>query len=54
VVAEMCRRGYAHRMVISHDAACFIDWFPGGVDTFAPRWRFTHLFSMTSSRHWTP
>jgi phosphotriesterase-related protein len=27
-IAEMCRRGYAGSMVLSHDAACFIDWYP--------------------------
>ncbi len=26
IVVEMCRRGYADRMVLSHDAACYIDW----------------------------
>lgn len=44
VVAEMCKRGYSQRMVISHDAACFIDWFPGGAESFAPRWQFAHIF----------
>jgi phosphotriesterase-related protein len=28
VIAELCRRGYADRLVLSHDAACYIDWFP--------------------------
>jgi phosphotriesterase-related protein len=28
VIAELCRRGYADRIVLSHDAACYIDWFP--------------------------
>jgi len=28
VIAELCRRGYAGRMVLSHDASCFIDWYP--------------------------
>jgi phosphotriesterase-related protein len=28
VIAEMCRRGYADRIVLSHDASCFIDWYP--------------------------
>jgi phosphotriesterase-related protein len=26
-VAALCHRGYAGRMVLSHDAACYIDWF---------------------------
>ena len=28
VIAELCRRGYADRIVLSHDASCFIDWYP--------------------------
>ncbi len=36
-VAAMCERGYADRMVLSHDAACHIDWFPAEVvPRFAP------------------
>jgi phosphotriesterase-related protein len=27
-VAELCRLGFADRMVLSHDASCQIDWFP--------------------------
>jgi len=44
-VAAMCERGYADRMVLSHDAACHIDWFPAQVvPRFAPSWHFGHLF----------
>ena len=44
-VAAMCERGYADRMVLSHDAACHIDWFPAeAVPRFAPAWHFEHLF----------
>jgi len=44
-VAAMCERGYADRMVLSHDAACHMDWFPPGViPRFAPAWNFEHLF----------
>lgn len=44
-VAAMCERGYAERMVLSHDAACYIDWFPPAVvPQFAPSWHFLHLF----------
>src|SRR5580658_3965354 len=28
IIADLCRRGYADRMVLSHDAACYIDWYP--------------------------
>jgi phosphotriesterase-related protein len=27
-VATLCERGHADKMVLSHDAACFIDWVP--------------------------
>ncbi len=44
-VASMCDRGYAGSMVLSHDAACYIDWFPPDtVPRFAPAWQYRHLF----------
>jgi phosphotriesterase-related protein len=44
-VAALCERGYAESMVLSHDAACYIDWFPPEViPLFAPSWNFVHLF----------
>jgi phosphotriesterase-related protein len=44
-VATMCARGYAGSMVLSHDASCYIDWFPPEViPMFAPSWNFEHLF----------
>jgi phosphotriesterase-related protein len=44
-VAALCQRGYADSMVLSHDASCYIDWFPAGlIPKFAPRWNYTHLF----------
>jgi phosphotriesterase-related protein len=44
-VAAMCSRGYAGSMVLSHDASCYIDWFPPEViPLFAPAWHFEHLF----------
>ena len=27
-IASLCERGYAGSMVLSHDAACYIDWYP--------------------------
>jgi phosphotriesterase-related protein len=45
VVAAMCARGYAGSMVLSHDAACYIDWFrQDQIPLFAPAWHFNHLF----------
>jgi phosphotriesterase-related protein len=43
-VVDLCDRGYAEKMVLSHDAACFIDWFPAAAKAAAlPRWHFTHI-----------
>lgn len=43
-VAELCRRGYSERMVVSHDACCGIDWFPGmDLSEAMPEWNFRHL-----------
>ncbi|GAA1248955.1 phosphotriesterase [Prauserella halophila] len=43
-VAELAQRGYASRMVLSHDASCHSHNFP---DDFRarnmPNWRFTHI-----------
>jgi phosphotriesterase-related protein len=44
-VAALCERGYAGSMVLSHDASCYIDWFPPEIiPLFAPKWNFRHLF----------
>jgi phosphotriesterase-related protein len=46
-IAALCERGYADRMVLSHDASCFIDWF--GPDPVAlqglltPNWHYEHI-----------
>jgi len=43
-VAELCRRGYAERMVLAHDASCYIDWFEERTLAKAlPRWHLTHI-----------
>ena len=43
-VVELCKRGYAEKMVLSHDAACFIDWLPERTKALAmPNWHFTHI-----------
>jgi phosphotriesterase-related protein len=44
IVAEMCRRGYADRMVLSHDTSCASD-FSDPVQRRAqhPRWSWTHI-----------
>jgi phosphotriesterase-related protein len=43
-VAEMCRRGHARSMVLSHDANCFFHWLPRDVVSAAlPRWSYKHI-----------
>jgi phosphotriesterase-related protein len=43
LVAELCRRGLADRMVLSHDTCCYIDWFgPGRLDDLKD-WHYLHV-----------
>ncbi|ANY21535.1 phosphotriesterase family protein [Gordonia terrae] len=43
-VAELCKRGYADRMALAHDAACFIDWFDHEAKKQAlPKWNYRHI-----------
>lgn len=43
-VAALCRRGHAERLVLSHDAACHLDWYPAGVvEAVTPNWHFLHI-----------
>ncbi|MFC0433866.1 phosphotriesterase [Kutzneria buriramensis] len=43
-LVEMVRRGYAERMVLSHDACCYIDWIqPAARAAALPQWHYTHL-----------
>jgi phosphotriesterase-related protein len=43
VVVELCRRGYAGRMVLSHDAACYIDWIDPNVISIMDKWNYLHI-----------
>ena len=44
VVAALCAQGYADRMVLAHDAACYMDWFtPELIETMTPNWHFNHI-----------
>ena len=44
VVAELCKQGYADRMVLSHDASCYIDWIAGEVPLGSlPDWHYLHI-----------
>ncbi|MHB8465689.1 MAG: phosphotriesterase family protein [Acidimicrobiales bacterium] len=43
-VAELCRRGRADQIVLSHDAACHMDWFDDGMlAASSPRWNYLHI-----------
>jgi phosphotriesterase-related protein len=43
IVVELCRRGYAESMVLSQDAACYIDWIDPFVMSLLPDWKYTHI-----------
>lgn len=42
-VAALCARGYAGSMVLSQDAACYIDWMDADVRAALPDWHYTHI-----------
>ena len=43
-VAEICRRGFTEKLVLAHDASCYIDWFPPETkEVAAPNWHYTHI-----------
>jgi len=42
-VVRLCRSGHAGKMVLSHDAACYQDWFREGAPRKVPRWHFLHI-----------
>jgi phosphotriesterase-related protein len=43
-VVEMCRRGFAEKMVLSHDAACYIDWIdPALLAAAGGQWHYLHI-----------
>ena len=44
IIARLCEQGYANRMVLSHDANCYIDWFPMElIRNSVPNWHFRHI-----------
>ena len=43
IVVEMCRRGYASQMVLSHDTSCYIDWIDPNVMALMPQWNYLHI-----------
>ncbi|WP_304106233.1 phosphotriesterase-related protein [Mycolicibacterium bacteremicum] len=43
-VAQMCERGHAEKMVLSHDASCYFDALPEDVVPVAmPNWHYLHI-----------
>jgi len=43
-VAALCARGYADRLVLSHDAACYNDTLPWDlIPTVMPNWHYLHI-----------
>lgn len=43
-VAAMCARGHAGRMVLAHDASCYIDWLPEeALPLVLPNWHYLHI-----------
>jgi phosphotriesterase-related protein len=46
VIAKLCEMGYANQIVLSHDASCYMDWFPGFEtmrERVMPNWHFLHI-----------
>jgi phosphotriesterase-related protein len=47
-IVALAERGFADRMVLAHDASCYIDYFPGAEgqaakEQIAPNWNYTHI-----------
>jgi len=44
IVAQMCERGHADKMVLSHDANCYFDALPEElVPQVMPNWHYLHI-----------
>ncbi len=43
-IARLCELGYADQMVLSHDASCYMDWYPAELRAASvPNWHFRHI-----------
>jgi phosphotriesterase-related protein len=46
-IVELCKRGHADRMVLAHDASCWLDWVEPVSDelrqAMSPNWNFLHI-----------
>ncbi len=45
IIATLCQRGYADQIVLSHDAACYIDWYPHDEST-AGNYTYIHEYAL--------
>lgn len=44
VVADLCSRGHADKLVLSHDASCYLDWIAGEIPpSTMPHWHYLHI-----------
>ncbi|MHB8339951.1 MAG: phosphotriesterase family protein [Mycobacteriales bacterium] len=43
ITATLCDRGYASSMVLSQDAACYIDWVQPDLMALLPNWNYLHV-----------
>jgi phosphotriesterase-related protein len=43
LVVDLCRRGLADRIVLSHDTCCYIDWFAPGSLAGLKHWHYLHV-----------
>lgn len=44
IVARLCERGHADKMVLSHDANCYFDALPESLSSVAlPNWHYLHI-----------
>ena len=46
-IAALCAEGYAEKIVLAHDASCYIDFFSGAAqatkEQMLPNWHFEHI-----------
>ena len=43
LVVDLCRRGLADHLVLSHDYSCYLDWFPPGSLDDLHDWHYLHV-----------
>ncbi len=43
-VTALCEKGFAEKLVLSHDAACFLHWMPEHlIPAVLPKWNYLHI-----------